>query len=192
MGALQMESNRRNLSLNEFIKRKKGSALFVALMLSMIGLFMIGGLILVWQSLSRSLFPIKTYSSVREAAQGGVRLIAAYIERGYFDEMRYLECPQGTQPITNNCKGIHCCRVNLKYKLLDSNKIHDNFVDITFLGSQQRAVEGYQIGGTGAKGQNFLVYALNSTAYAYLSPSGEGSTGITSTIEATYLRVALH
>lgn len=159
--------------------RKKGSALFVAIMFSFIGLLVIAGLVTIWYRLTHILFPVRTYTSVREAASGGIKLLATYVDQGYFSDINLGKCPAGTQPISNGT----CCIVNLKYKLLGDSKEYLNPVTICTLGYQ--AQPGFEITGVAYTSQaarlglNF-VYGFNSTAY--------GPNNVTAYVEAVYVR----
>lgn len=163
------------------VSRQKGASLFIAIMLSFIGLLIIGGLITAWYRLTHIIFPIKTYSSVKEAAGGGIKLLSTYIDQGVFSEMERGNCPQGTSLIGNNT--LPCCQVNLKYKLLGGTREYANPIAICFLGYVPQP--GYEITGVAytsqpAKfGKNFI-YGFNSTAY--------GPNNITAYVEAVYVR----
>ncbi len=163
----------------KFKQKMKGSALFVIVMLSFVGLIIIAGLVSLWERYTRLVFPIRTYSSLREAAGGGLQLIASYIENGNFDNMRYGECPPGTISPSVTCPGLHCCQVQLKFKLFGNNTLHTNTVNIVLLGST------YSVGSPLSGSPNNLIYGMNSTAVAELS---DGSR-LSAYIEATYLRV---
>lgn len=160
-------------------KRKRGSVLFVAIMFSFIGLLMIAGLVAVWYRLTHIFFPVKTYASVREAAAGGIKLIASYIDHEFFVDLEKGRCPSGLE-LTNNGT---CCKVNLKYRLLGSGKEYLNPIFVCLLGYQ--AQPGAEITGVtytpqAAKlGLNFI-YGLNSTAY--------GPNNVTAYIEAVYVK----
>ncbi len=163
----------------KFKQKKRGSALFVTIMLSFVGLIIMAGLMSLWQRYTRLVSPIKTYSTLREAAAGGLQLIASYIENGNFDNMRYGECPPGTISLNGNCPGLQCCQVQLKFKLFGNNTLHTNTVNIVLLGST------YLVGSPLTGSPNNLIYGMNSTAVAELR---DGSR-LTAYIEATYLRV---
>lgn len=160
-------------------KRNKGSALFVALMFSFIGLLVIAGLVAVWYRLTHVLFPVKTYTSVREAASGGVKLLASYIDQGFFSDLEKGRCPAGLQSTNNGT----CCLVNLKYRLLGSEREYSNPVYVCILGYQTQP--GMEITGVAYTpqaarfGLNF-VYGLNSTAY--------GPNSVTAYVEAVYVK----
>lgn len=165
-------------------RKSKGSALFVALMFSFISLLIIAGLVVLWYRLNATLFPIKTYSSVREAAAGGINLVVSLVNQNYFFEMEEGRCPSGTV-LTSNATVV-CCRINLKFRLLssnDTNRDYLNPIEICLLGYQIQP--GFEVTGVAytpqsAKlGKNY-VYGLNSTAL--------GPGNVTAYVEAVYVR----
>jgi len=104
--------------------RKRGSLLFIALIFSFISLLIIAGLIALWYHYTQVIFPVKVYTSIREAAKGSVVLIASEIDSGFFDEMEYGKCPSHTVIESSNSSLI-CCKIKLKYKLLESSQTFD-------------------------------------------------------------------
>jgi len=153
--------------------KQKGSALFVAIMFSFIGLLIIAGLVAVWYRLTHVIFPVKTYSSVREAAAGGVKLLASYIDVCTKDLLDYGECQpvfQNENQVPNDgnqsCWGIN----NLKFKLLGSDREYPNPIVICFL-VRERA-PGF------SGGEQFIFWGMNSTAI--------GPNNVTAYVEAVY------
>jgi hypothetical protein len=161
------------------IQKERGSALFTAIMFSFIGLLIIAGLVAVWYRLTHILFPVKTYTSVREASAGGIKLLASYVDQGYFSELEKGNCPPGTSPTANGT----CCLVNLKYKLLGESKEYINPITICLLGYQPQP--GFEITGVAYTSQaarlglNYI-YGFNSTAY--------GPNNVTAYVEAVYIK----
>ncbi|MFN3406909.1 MAG: hypothetical protein ACK40E_04180 [Caldimicrobium sp.] len=163
--------------------KKKGSALFVALMLSFIGLILIGGIAALWLRFHHITFPIRTYSSVREAAAGGIDLVRKLLDNGKFD---ITTCSTPCPDVTNS---TYTCMIIINYRLLGSNTLHNNTVCVSFLGQIHLpgfAVTGVAYGGSGSLGSHGgELYAFNSTASASV---GNG-TLVSAYIEAVYLRI---
>lgn len=165
----------------KILKKEHGIALFIAIMLSFITLLVIAGLIAVWQRLNMVIFPVKIYSSVREAAGGGIKLLVNYIDGGFFDKIEYAECPPGTALSSNGT--IVCCRVPIKYKLLGSNREYLNPIEVCLFNYQPQAgeeVTGAAYTSQAAKVGKGLIYGFNSTAI--------GPGNVTAHVEAVYVR----
>jgi len=159
--------------------KQKASALFVAIIFSFLSLVLIGGFLMSWYRYTQMLFPIKVYSSINEAAVGSMELITSYIDQGTFNVLEIGECPLGNK-ISNNPV---CCRINIKYRLLESGETFNDIIEICLLGYQIPPGEGLpgvsSIPQSGKLGLNF-VYGLNSTAI--------GPQNTKAIIEAVYLR----
>lgn len=164
-------------------KRTKGSALFLAIILSTIALMLLGSLMVVWWKLTQATFPVRTYSSVREAAAGGVELLVGYIANRYFDEMSLGVAPSGTRAITPSNAYPFCVEVPLKYQLLGDTRHFNNPVRVCYYGIPGGSIPGEMLGGvayTGHKTGKGEVFALNSTAY--------GPQNTLAVVEAVYVR----
>ncbi|MCS7199088.1 MAG: hypothetical protein N2327_00355 [Caldimicrobium sp.] len=77
-------------------KKTRGSVLFVAIVFSLMGLILIAGLFMAYQRTFRVIFPIKTYTTVREAVSGTTLLLASYIDNRYFEDLILGQCRNGS------------------------------------------------------------------------------------------------
>ncbi|MCS7279901.1 MAG: hypothetical protein NZ530_07605 [Thermodesulfobacteriaceae bacterium] len=163
--------------------RTKGSALFLAIVLSTIALILLGSLMLVWWKFTQAAFPVRTYSSLREAAAGGVELLVGYISNRYFDEMGVGRAPRGTRALTSSNAYPFCVEVLLRFQLLGDTRQFNNPVQICYYGIPGGSIPGEMLGGvayTGPKTGKGEVFALNSTAY--------GPQNTLAIVEAVYVR----
>jgi len=160
--------------------KQKGSALFVAIMFSFIGLLIIAGLVAVWYRLTHIIFPVKTYSSVREAAAGGVKLLSAYVDLGYFLDIQS-SCPSELNSNRTSLPNLpYCCKSDVPFKLVYSNNTFYNHVTICLLRPPEPA-PGYPTGGTTSNIPLLFLYGFNSTAI--------GLQNETAHVEAVYTTV---
>lgn len=173
--------------MNRKKTKNQGTALFIALLLSFIGLVAIAGLVAIWQRYASALLPVKTYATVREAAGGGINLLVRFVDLGCFNFIERerlnedrIPCPGNSSTISN----VDCYDVNLRFKILGEGegKTYSNLVRICFLG--YRPSEG-QVAGVAyedplaklGKGQ---IYGFYSVAY--------GPHNVTAYVEALYMR----
>ncbi len=105
------DRGKENLGLNNC--RQQGVALFLTVILSLIGLILVGGLFIAYQRMLGMVFPIKTYATLREAASGTVELIASYVDKDYFEKMGRGECPPSLTKVDN-----FCCQGIIRFHLI--------------------------------------------------------------------------
>ncbi len=113
---------------------QKGVALFLTIILSLLGLILLAGLYYAYQRVTGILFPIKSYATVREAAVGTVELIASYVDREYFKSMERRECPK---PLSLSNDTLNCCRGEIRFRLAGENLIFSSYATICLIGVAQ-------------------------------------------------------
>ncbi|MEN2995300.1 MAG: hypothetical protein ABDH19_08165 [Thermodesulfovibrio sp.] len=163
-----MESNRTRYSLKKLSIDNSGASLFSAILIAFFGLLALAGLYFALTKLLATSETIKTYSSVRDAAVGGVHHAVIMIQSGSFDEYTVGECT--SRPI------------ELKFKLYGSSALFTN--NITVCLSAYKTPPGYEVTGVGysklAAGYKGFIYTIISEA--------SGPENTRSRIEVIYLR----
>ncbi len=164
--------------------RTKGNVLFIALIFAFLALLIIAGLVAFWYRYTHTIFPIKVYTNIKQAAAGSVEMVATYIDTGFFKDMELGKCPSGTTPVNaTGTSAVQCCKMVFKYKLLGSDKTFDNPVQVCLLGYKPQP--GFSLTGVAYTppsvkfGLN-LLYGISSIAY--------GPQNATACIEAVYLK----
>ncbi|MGB9762107.1 MAG: hypothetical protein ACP5KO_06990 [Caldimicrobium sp.] len=158
-------------------QRNSGQALFLTIIFSLLGLLLIGGLYLAYERAIKIVFPIRTYTTLREAASGTVQMLAKYIDECPENAKLTFECPQGLgSPDERYCRsGI------IKFRLIEYK---DVFVaNATICPLYQALFPGESAEAVVSTDPNIqfsrkLVYSIIVKAY--------GPYGTTSTIEAVY------
>jgi len=155
--------------------KQRGAALLLTLVLSLIGLILVGGLYLAYQRLLGIVFPIKTYATLREAASGTVELIAAYIDTDYFREMERGECPN---PLTR--AGNLCCSGEIKFRLIgeDGMFIAKSAVCLVGIGQAGFGISPVAELDPAIKASQPYIYSIIVKSY--------GPRGTSSTVESLY------
>lgn len=169
-----------------FKNKKQGSVLFLVLILSLIGGILISGLFMAYYRMTKIIFPVRTYSTLREAAAGTVTLLASYIDQKYFSRIDQDSCPRGTEEVGNS-SAIRCCKAKIEFKLVGYPNTFpaESMVCLLSLTSQTGYSALPVVGGGGmtisANCDNYpCVYSITSHAY--------GPQGITSYVETVYVR----
>lgn len=159
-------------------KRNIGQVLFLTIIFSLVGLIISAGLYYAYERFFRGFFPIKTYTTIREAVAGTVQIIASYIDQCPEDAKSRLECPKGlSEPDEKNCRnGI------IRFRLVNERDTFPANATVCLLypgnpkGGSTESVVGIDI--PGARSVKNLIYSITVTAY--------GPYGVTSTVEAVY------
>ncbi len=168
------------------MSKNQGSVLLLSLILSLIGLILISGLFTAYYRMIKIVFPIRVYSTVREAASGTVTLLATYIDNKYFSRIDQADCPRGTVEISN-ASAIRCCKANIRFKLTNYTETFtaEGMVCLISLASASGFSALPVIGGGGMtlpyNCDNYpCVYSITSTAY--------GPQGVSAYVEAVYVK----
>lgn len=98
-------------------KRERGSALFMSIMFTFIGLILVAGIYFAYHRSIMVIFPVRTYSTLREGVSGTIHLVARYIDKGYFSDIVPWGCPPGTT-LLQNIPALICCETTIKIKLI--------------------------------------------------------------------------
>jgi len=163
-----MESHRAGHSIKELSMNNKGISLFSAILIALFALLALAGLYFALTKLLGSSQTIKTYTSVRDAAAGGVHQAVIMIQSGSFNEYGLGECT--SQPI------------ELKFKLYGSDKLFTNKITVCL--SAYRTPPGYEVTGVAysklSSGYKGFIYTIISEA--------EGPENTHSRVEAVYAR----
>ncbi len=180
-----MESNRTRHSFEELsdkmmktnlfrlVHTNTGIALPAALLIGVLSLLIVAGIYFALTKLFGSSQTIKTYTSLRDAAAGGVHYAIA--TRGF--EMYY-------QALYGDITAGTCDTINLQFNLQNTSGTFNNNVQICYTGrgefktgSEKERVIG---SGTGGIFEYWLLFTIISEA--------EGPQGIRSRIEAVYAK----
>lgn len=163
-----MESHRAGHSIKKLSMNNKGVSLFSAILIALFALLALAGLYFALTKLLGTSQTIKTYASVRDAANGGVHHAVIMIQSGSFNEYSVGECTSSP--------------IELKFKLYGSDRLFTN--NITVCLSAYKTPPGYEITGVAysklAPGYKGFVYTIISEA--------EGPETTRSRIEAVYAR----
>lgn len=166
-------------------QRKRGSALFIAIMFSLIGLVLVSGLYYAYRRSLMVIFPVRTYSNIREGVAGTVQLIASYINKKYFSKIDQNPCPPGTIEVSN-ATAIRCCLADIKIRIVGyENQLFPVKTQVCLLG-QSFFAPGYSAqpvvgGGLGIKMDCDIfpcIYAINA--------EGRGPQGVSAFLETLY------
>ncbi len=164
-----MESSGAGYSIKKLSIGNKGTALVMAILISLFALLALAGLYFALTKLLGSSQTIKTYTSVRDAAAGGVHYAVSMIEGGVFNEFSINECTSSP--------------VELNFKLVGAgDELFTNKITVCLLAYY--IPPGYEVTGVAyskeipdGKGR---VYTIISEA--------EGPQGTRSRIEAVYAK----
>jgi hypothetical protein len=157
-------------------EKVKGSALFLTLILSLIGLMLISGLFMAYYRMLKVIFPIRIYSNIREAASGTVMLLASFVDKGDFSGIDQDDCPIGTKEVNGTSADL-CCQAEIKFKLVGYTEVFIANTTVCLLarsnlpGDRADPVTG---------GGNKYFYSITTTAF--------GPQGTSSYVESLYVR----
>lgn len=163
-----MEDNRARYSIKKLSMNNKGVSLFSAILIAVFALLALAGLYFALTKLLGTAQTIKTYTSVRDAAVGGVHHAAIMIQSGSFNEYSVGECT--SSPIEVN------------FKLYGNSTLFKN--NITVCLSAYKTPPGYEVTGVAYSklpaGYKGFIYTIISEAI--------GPQDTRSRIEAVYAR----
>ncbi len=120
-----MEIGRSGYTNQEQMKRNKGVALVTVLAISIVVLLALGGIYWIVTNLMSSSRTIKTYTSVKEAAKGGVEEAIVWIRS---NEITPNDCTAGR---------------NIQYRITDQQESANGVLRVCFIG----VASGYQLTG---------------------------------------------
>ncbi|WP_448587813.1 hypothetical protein [Thermocrinis sp.] len=170
-----METRRRRHTAQQH--KVKGVALISVLVTGILVALAIAGLYYILMRTMGTTERVKTYTSVRDAAVGGVNHAVSQIRSGIFDTLLSGECPAGAQ-----LQGNNCCEFSLSYRFQGITETFGNEVTLCFVGYVPPSGE-----------------QMTGVAYTRLPPAGRGfiysivsvangPQGSTARIEAVYMR----
>ncbi|MEZ0343769.1 MAG: hypothetical protein ABWJ99_03045 [Caldimicrobium sp.] len=162
-------------------QKKKGSALFIAIIFSLIGLIVLAGLYYAYYRSLMVIFPIRTYSDIREGVIGTVNLIATYVDKRYFSKIDQQDCPPGTENLPN-ATAIRCCKAEIKIRLIGYNELFPVHSEVCLMGFSFYSV-GYS---AQPAGQGIKVDCDNYPCIYAIKAEGRGPQGISAFLETLY------
>jgi hypothetical protein len=159
--------------------RERGSALFISIMFAFIGLILVAGIYFAYHRSLMVIFPVRTYSNLREGVTGTIHLVARYIDKGNFSDI-CLNCPPGLTPVSN-ASAINCCETYIKIKLIGYPGTFPVKTQICCMGSVQtpgNSTKPVVEKDSGEKSIQTLLFAINA--------EGRGPQGASVFIESLY------
>lgn len=110
-----MESNRDKYTIKKLLVNKKGASLFAAILIALFALFALSGLYFAITKLLSHSQTIKTYTSLRDAAAGGVNHAVMLIEGKVINDNTY--CSNNNPLVLNfrlsETSGVYENRINI-------------------------------------------------------------------------------